>query len=227
MRDGGTLRRGFGALALWAATICAQAADWYQVEVIAFRYPPAATASWAAATALPDFSQATRLAPKESAAPTAGTPLAYAELPPTLLHLTGAYLTLSKHGGYQVLFHTGWRQSETDSRAVYLTDQVSADASTAPVANPQSIEGTLRLQSGAKQYRITTQFIAHQNDLAVAIGEVRNVVPGELHYFDHALLGMLVEVTPLDANGEPLPPATEVAPDAPATTKSAAPPTPN
>ena len=227
MRDWGTLRRGFGALALWGATICAQAADWYQVEVIAFRYPPTATASWAAATALPDFSQATRLAPKESAAPTAGTPLAYAELPPTLLHLTGAYLTLSKHGGYQVLFHTGWRQSETDSRAVYLTAQVSADASTAPVANPQSIEGTLRLRSGAKQYRITTQFIAHQNDLAVAIGEVRNVVPGELHYFDHALLGMLVEVTPLDANGAPLPPATEVAPDAPATTKSAAPPTPN
>ena len=227
MPDRGTLRRGFGALALWGATTCAQAADWYQVEVIAFRYPPAATASWAAATALPDFSQATRLAPTESVAPTTVTPLAYAELPPTLLHLTGAYQTLSKHGGYQVLLHTGWRQTETDSRAVYLTDQVSTDATPATVANPQSIEGTLRLQSGAKQYRITTQFIAHQNDLAVAIGEVRNVVPGELQYFDHALLGMLVEVTPLDANGEPLLPAPPVTPDAPAPTKSAAPPTPN
>lgn len=227
MRDWANLRRGFGALALWGAATCVQAADWYQVEVIAFRYPPAVTESWVAATALPDFSQSTRLAPIETAAPTAATPLAYAELPPTLLHLTGAYQTLSKHGGYQVLLHTGWRQTETDSRAVYLTDQVSVDATTESVANPQSIEGTLRLQSGAKQFRITTQFIAHQNDLAVAVGEVRNVTLGELQYFDHALLGMLVEVTPLDANGEPLLPSTEAPPDAPAPPKSAAPPTLN
>jgi Peptidoglycan-binding protein, CsiV len=185
-------------LSLLVSSTFALAEDWYRIEVIGFRYPVAEGASWAAAQTAPDFSGAQRLlATADTNADTEAlsddaTPVAYATLAPTALDLAGAYQRLEQNPGYQPVFHTGWWQSASDSRPVYFTDLAAVTAD-APVTG---FEGTIRLAAAKEGIRVTSNFIVRLPDTAVAINEARNVVAGELHYLDHPLLGLLVQVTP-------------------------------
>jgi hypothetical protein len=181
------------------------AADWYQIEVIGFRYPAAAETS-ATSSTVPDFSAAVHLVFEDTVASTT-TITAYSILPASSQTLGDAYQRLNRSNAQQVLFHTGWRQNGIDSRPVYLSDQQttaipSATQETTPI--PATTEGTLRFQTDGKQYRITTQFVAHQNDQPVVLGETRNITLNELNYFDNVLIGLLVEVTKIGEDGLPL-----------------------
>lgn len=179
---------------------CVFAADWFQVEVIAFRYPQETDSSWAAAPDIPDFSGAQRLI-----RPGADTEIdgadAYVALSSSQLQLAGAAQVLER-SNYQVLIHSGWRQPATDSRPVYLATP-PADAN--PAA--PTLEGVVRLAVAARAMHISSNFIVHLTDAPIAISETRAVSAGELHYFDHPLLGLLVQVTPVvpDSVAPPLP----------------------
>ncbi|MSR13007.1 MAG: hypothetical protein EXR86_00255 [Gammaproteobacteria bacterium] len=192
------------ALLAWSVLVAAQ--EWYQVEVIAFRYPVAAESSWAASE-IPTFGGTQRLSASDGDVPT--TTAMYTELRPHELQLAGAYKVLQGSSTYQTVFHRGWRQSAGDSRPVYLTETGTAD----PAASP-TVEGAVRLAIGSNAMRVNSEFVVHLPESTVAVSESRAVSDGELHYFDHPLLGVLVQVTnhldeAIENSGLPLEPRVE------------------
>ncbi|MBI2799042.1 MAG: hypothetical protein HYX63_01955 [Gammaproteobacteria bacterium] len=188
-------RLGAWALLLWSTASCA--AGWYQVEVIVFRYRNAAEESWAKAADVPDFSRAQHLAPRVESTPSDTAILAYTALDPGALHLTGAYDALAHSATHQPLAHLAWRQAADDSRAVFIGEQT--DTAKAEDATSENwVEGQVRLRVSAKDQRVETLFVAHQGATPVRVAQTRNVALGELNYFDHPLLGVLVQVDALN-----------------------------
>ena len=188
-------RLGACALLVWSTASCAT--DWYQVEVIVFRYRNAADESWAKAAEVPDFSRAQHLAPSVEATPRDATISAYTALDPGALHLTGAYEALTHGTTHQPLAHVAWRQTADDSRAVFIGE--STDIAKVEVAALENwVEGQIRLRVSDKDRRVEALFVAHQGATPVRVAQTRNVVLGELNYFDHPLLGVLVQVDALN-----------------------------
>ncbi len=203
------VRAGFwrwGCCLLMTCQLKVASAAWYQVEVIAFRYAQAQESSWSAAKTLPDFSTAVRLAPAEQA-PEPAPPLAYQALASHELKLAGAYQALARGGNLERLFHVGWRQRDEDSRAVFLsTADPTAEAS---VLGPALLEGSVRISPTNTGFQLTSNFLVQHGETPVALVESRKMAVGELHYLDHPLVGLLVQVTALepavDTNGDVLP----------------------
>jgi len=185
----------------------AMAAEWYQIEVIAIRYPAGDSGSWAAAEVLPDFTTATRLVPgSEEAEPDVLTPVGYRQLPESALKLAGAYQLLARDGALEPLFHAGWYQPAEGSRAVYLSTVSAAalplpDAVT-PAAEKPLLEGTVKLALGAAPFRLDSTFIVQTAQTPIVLTETRRLKLDELQYLDHPLVGFLVQVTALATTGD-------------------------
>ncbi|MGD9601289.1 MAG: CsiV family protein [Gammaproteobacteria bacterium] len=195
------------AAALWA--YAAHAENWYQVEVIAFRYLAENSGAWAAAERLPDVAAATQLADGTDP-PDPLAPVAYRRLGAHELRLAGAYAALGRSGDLERLFHVGWHQPAGDTRAVYLPGDPSAPAAGAELPAPPVFAGTLRVGLGREPFTLDANFRLDLPDAQVAIGESRRIRLDELHYLDHPLAGLIVQVTalagPESPIGEPIPP---------------------
>lgn len=175
-------------LALLLATLGGHAvADPVTVEVILFRYEAAAEAAqWPAAEGLPSFTGAR---PLEESAP-AGGEAWYVALSPSALRLAGASAALRRAGGREVLLHTAWRQPSGEGATVYLKAPV-ADPATAP-----ALEGSLSIREAGRDLRLNGDFFVALGEGKVEVRADQKFKSGELRYVDHALLGLLVQVTP-------------------------------
>jgi len=155
----------------------AQGAD-YQVEVIVFeRNAPDATVVGGGGVSGP---AATGAPPQE--------------LAPSRLLLAGAARALQRSGRYRLLIHSGWQQG-TEDRPIRLTSEsLSADGRAI-------IDGDVRLAVG-RELRLQALVHCLYNGQGMMLRGDRRLRLGELHYFDHPIFGMLVQVTRVNAIAE-------------------------
>lgn len=203
------MRHGAAAWVLAALTTLmlastAQAEPWHEVEVIAFLYSERVGEPWAAAAALPDVARGERLrvaAVAGEPAP-AGSPgfEAYRELAPHQQRLAGVLQILSGSGRHEPMIHAGWRQPASTGRTVYLSGGAAApDLAT----HSAGTEGLVTVRPSGTKLHLTVDFVTYVGGVPVRNTGRRAASPGELHYFDHPLLGLLVQVTPLDDPSTP------------------------
>lgn len=175
------------------ATQGVRAADWYQVEVLAFRYNVEEDSAWSPAPALPDFSQALRLAPVPEDPAAVTVPIPWQALAAHELRLAGARQALVRSGRLDPLFHTGWRQRAGEGRPIYLSSPVEA---TGGGGAPRSfVEGVVSLTPSGSGFRLDSRFVAHTVEASILLGESRAMVEGDLHYLDHPLVGVIIQIT--------------------------------
>src|SRR5690625_2762143 len=184
------------------------AADWYEVEVIAFLQqeptgddaelhplnPPAPEASHVVSLRQPDAEQ-----------------IPYAMLTKNDLKLAGVYRSLDQSDYYQPLLHIGWRQQG-------LSEEQAAAVAIPPDWQPWSqldqlpLYGLIRFHKErylhvAVDFRYRSPSAAAGDDLDVADATVvempapiyvhqksRRLRANELHYLDHPTLGVIVQV---------------------------------
>ena len=157
------------------------------VELILFRYTEALDpARWTPAAAGSDFASATPLPP----APAAGDAGFFTALPKSALRLAAVSTALRRAGPYDVLLHTAWRQPTRAGGPLYLQSAPPVDGGV------PALEGSLQLrEAGAAEIRLSGNFLVQVGDQQVKVSPNQNFRPQELRYIDHALLGLLVQVT--------------------------------
>ena len=191
---------------------------WYQVEVIVFNHVGTGNADgevWPNLESLPEFRDAINLfvdlpkyadergsdRPNEVALP---GPLAFQSLPAAALKMSGVFRRLKGLGSYNPILHVGWRQpglSGSRARNVYIADKprVVKDSnvvsSKLETHSDQRVEGTVQVRTGQLLY-VVTDFVNYLGEAAVRITEQRKVKLNEIHYFDHPLFGVIVQVSP-------------------------------
>ncbi|MCO6440186.1 MAG: hypothetical protein J5I81_03670 [Nitrococcus mobilis] len=212
------------ALALLLVTLAAPglAQNTYAVEVVIFRHweaPGDDAEFWPRQPRLISGSATKRLATLGAAASGTDAP-EFSRLPDTELQLAGIHQRLTRSDDYRVLLHVGWRQSDLklDNAATVVLPlnwfpparpTADAAASQNPFESlPQGIRlwGTLRL--------IQRRYLHFQADLRYSrdsiggalVNDTATVYPmtqsrrmrvGEIHYLDHPVLGILVQVRQL------------------------------
>lgn len=189
---------------------------WYQVEVIVFNHNDEAAADseqWPDLESLPDFRNAINLfvdrpehspssnaeRPNEVAIP---GPLAFQSLPAGDLKMSGVYRRLRDLNAYTPILHIGWRQpglGGSRARSVYISDKprIIADGSATGLdTTPNAmVEGAIQIRIGRLLY-VATDFVKYGGESPVRITEQRQMKLKEIHYFDHPLFGVVVQVTP-------------------------------
>lgn len=189
---------------------------WYQVEVIVFRHVGPANPDeeiWPDLESLPDFHDAENLfvdlpnyseGSESELANEVKIPelLAFESLPSSALKMSGVFRQLRTLSSYTPLLHIGWRQPDLNSlraRRVFISDKPRIENDVASVRLGASIEerveGTVQISAGRLLY-VGTDFVNYFGESAVRITEQRKVKLKEIHYFDHPLFGVIVEVTP-------------------------------
>ncbi|MDN5849062.1 MAG: peptidoglycan binding protein CsiV [Nitrococcus sp.] len=157
-------------------------------------------------------------------------PPAFSRLPNTQLQLAGIRERLDHSKDYEVLLHVGWRQSDLDpanTPAVVLplnwtppTLSTVTDTAEEPSHGQNPFDylpsgtrlwGTLRLlQQRYLHFQVDLRFSrngidAESMDDTVTIYPMTQSRPmrlGEIHYLDHPVLGVLVEVRQLETERE-------------------------
>ena len=179
----------------WCSFTAAAEAQFVQVEVIAFRHRGAEVAGPAGVPEVPDFSTAFRLAPAAEGDAARAPSTVWQTLGAHELKLAGANRALARSGTVDVLLHTGWRQSAAGGRPVYVGG-VAITPGTADAAEPPpAFEGAVSLGRAGAQYRLGVSFVARLPETDIVLREIRALKLDELHYLDHPLFGVLVEVT--------------------------------
>ncbi|MBK6658705.1 MAG: hypothetical protein IPG43_11390 [Proteobacteria bacterium] len=198
------------------------AARWYQVEVVVFRHNVESAAGgeqWPAMTELPDFSDSMDLItdlpamgdePGDTQTPQGAGPIAFKALERNERGLNDAERRLRNSREYAPLLSAAWRQpsfgvagakrvhlSDVDTRGSTLTRQGGEGDSTAAVALTPRIEGTVMVKV-ARQMSVDIDFIYDHDGTPVRLKASRGMKLRELHYFDHPLFGVLVQVVPFD-----------------------------
>ncbi len=189
---------------------------WYQVEVIVFRHIGPANPdeeTWPDLESLPDFHDAVNLfvdlpnysegsGSERSNEVEISGPLAFESLPSRALKMSGVFRRLRTLSSYAPLLHVGWRQpglSRSRARRVFISDKarVQNDVATMQLEVPieERVEGTVQISAGRLLY-VATDFVNYFGESAVRITEQRKVKLKEIHYFDHPLFGVIVQVTP-------------------------------
>lgn len=193
-------------LALPALAVPAFADD-FEVEVIVFRHAAqAAGGAWAATASLPNTGGARRLGEPEPT-PAPGTdPAPFTRLPATAHRLEGAANLLANSAAYELIAHEAWRQPGDAGVPVLIAEAASEVAPVVPApdstltpalpARPRA-EGTVVLQVAAPDMRVATDFVVLAGDTPIRVRATRNLRSGELHYLDHEVLGILLQVTSL------------------------------
>lgn len=184
------------ALCLSLLLVTPQARAAYQVEVVVFAHVAADSdgEQWVDEAGLPDQGGAALLATGAEAGGITVTPL-----PATSQHLGGVVAALRKGGRYRTLFHSSWMHPEGGRvRGVFISRPA---AGSAPGAAAE-ILGNVRLR--------VTRFLHADVDLAyfaptlatvgaaathVRLQESRKIRLNEVHYFDHPLFGVLLQVS--------------------------------
>ncbi|MGE0859895.1 MAG: CsiV family protein [Gammaproteobacteria bacterium] len=196
-------------------------ARWYQVEVVVFRHlVESATGAeqWPEMTSRPDYGQSIELVTEVEppvAAPSPGTPAAGQTVPFMLLD-KGERATLElerklrNSSEYAPLVAAAWRQPSFGvggAKRVHLSDLPPTPpspppASSAPVlVDPEAappgpkVEGVVALKV-ARQMAVDVDFIFDHDGTPVRLKESRSLRLREVHYFDHPLFGVLVQVLP-------------------------------
>ena len=164
------------------------AADGYQVELLIFKYLriDAGGETWGHQR-VPDYSNAVELA--------TGEETTLRKLPINRYRLGGVYQILEISADYLPLHHTAWEQL-TEAKAVRIN------------APELHIDGAVKLQSRRLllldvDLSYVTALPANQpgsengdtQKSRVRIKESRRIKLNELHYFDHPVFGLLVQVT--------------------------------
>ncbi len=212
-------RRAPLALAL-LALLFAQVAEarWYQVEVVVFRQPPGIATGgeqWLAPDELPDYGRAVRLVrdlpslddePAPGGSAVAPGPVAFEPLPGRERRLAGVARRVDG-GGYELLLAAGWRQpgfGVARPKYVYLSDRDDAPAAlpaALPDAAPEAvlpaprIQGTVAIKV-ARLLHVELDFLYDHEGVPVRLHETRKLKLREIHYFDHPLFGVVVQVSP-------------------------------
>lgn len=97
-----------------------------------------------------------------------------------------------KTGGYPLLLNRGWRQASLGQSPVLLRGGRTAGAR-------QELEGTITIGGTDKTPEVTLDLTLTRMDgeqpQYVALKETRRVKSGEPHYFDHPMLGAIVQIT--------------------------------
>lgn len=203
------------ALAIVAAAPAYAAEQWYEVELIVFRQqvPSGTDAELPPATVTPPTAEQVVSLRRDAGA---GTP--YAMLDSSQLQLGGIYQTLQKSNYYQPLLHIGWRQpaygmKQTASVAIPADWQPWNDAvpplyGLVRVYRERFVHAAVDLRYRLPGAVATTTVTGSvdTSDGSVTDGSVtythqqsrriRNT--GELHYLDHPVLGVLVQVRPIE-----------------------------
>lgn len=205
------------AVTVGTSTVVWAKSRWYQVEVIVFNHAHASSAvgeQWPDLEALPDFRDAINLfvdRPHDSSESSDGRPnevaipgpLAFQLLPANKLKLSGVYRRLRNSSAYTPILHVGWRQpglSGSRASSVYISDKeriatdkrIATDIDRSPM---QFVEGQIQIRTGRLLY-VVADFVKYGGDAPVRITEQRQVKFKEIHYFDHPLFGVIVQVTP-------------------------------
>ncbi len=175
----------------------APADTWYQVELMIF------------ASRLPDDGEELwRPAPPPEALDSA---IAVGELgtlrpvPSKAWQLGNLYAAIDRSDLYQALWYQVWRQPGWDRDSAV---PVRVAAGTAGMDGRAALEGTLRLYRGRYLHLQADLRYADPllgpgegfEPLRVPLRQSRRMRSGELHYLDHPRLGILVRVTPVEAD---------------------------
>ncbi|EAR20592.1 CsiV family protein [Nitrococcus mobilis] len=208
------------ALLLGALATPGLAQNTYAVEVVIFRHweaPDNDAEFWPHQPPPISRSATQRLVTLGPAASGADAP-GFNRLPATKLQLAGIHQRLARSNDYRVLLHVGWRQpglKPNNAAAVVLPLNwfppaqltAGAGASQNPFESlPQGTRlwGTLRLLQ--RRYLHFQVDLRYRRDGARA-GDAATVYPmtqsrrmrvGEIHYLDHPVLGILVQVRQLN-----------------------------
>lgn len=151
---------------------------------------------------------------------------AFSRLPDAKLHLAGIHERLTDSSDYEVLLHIGWRQpaSQADRSAAILlplngSQPPSAAVETSASKTPSSqspfdhlpqgtrLWGTLRLVQ--KRYLHFEADLRYRRDgiggaaaeeaaQVYSMTQSRRMRPGEIHYIDHPVLGLMVQARKLN-----------------------------
>lgn len=205
------------------------ASAWYQVEVIVFQYlhPNPDGELLADSPALPDTDGAIGLTASGIDGAGASPFAAYRLVSPSRYRLGGVNQSLRSSHDYRPLLHVAWEQpgsGEGPSRLVHLEQlsgsgsadagatDVAADPSVLAPATARIVDGTVRVRSG--------RFLHVDVDMAywpgsaasdpqpagsVRLRGTRKIKLNELHYLDHPLFGVLIEVSRLRADSPDAP----------------------
>jgi hypothetical protein len=199
---------------------------WYNVEIIVFEQREAGgrdAERWHPVEEPPQAEQRVRL---RSVRDPDGTH-AYTELPASELQLVPLYRHLQRAAEYRPLLHLGWRQqglSRQDAAAVAIPPEWESEPSEQQAPSAASWETDLRaahqgppLYGYVRLYRerflhvaVDLRYHRQDEDAAIrypylegqqpvfAMREQRRMRSNELHYLDHPVLGVLVQVTPIE-----------------------------
>ena len=83
-----------------------------------------------------------------------------------------------------------------------LLDEEPIDLLDLQVDESEWIEGTIGLQGG-RLLHVGANFVFRAGEITAEVNEFRRVKLKELHYFDHPLFGILVQVTPFRLPSSP------------------------
>jgi hypothetical protein len=207
---------------------------WYEIELIVFARNDSdsgQTESWPREPGTPNWSNAHTIQPElpPMAEGVVTTPSSITLVPKAGYRLNGAVRELERTAGrLEPLLHLAWRQpvqNRDTAGWLYIESPFHVTGSTG-FALPKRLEGAIRI--GLSRYLhidldllLRNQAPASANTYAIATSPYRSyrmqdhrrMRSGELHYIDHPLMGVLVEIRPFEApKPEPEPPAPIVLP---------------
>ena len=168
------------------------------VEVILFRHLDADPARLAGVREPASYEDLRPLEPEPVTSPgddAAEPPREYPHwtvLPPSLLRLAPHAKTLSRAGPYEVLLHVGWRQPVNSRHRVRLQ-----------AGDPPTLDGALQVLGSGRKMQVQKDFTLLAGENAVRVQGLQQMRAGEFRYLDHALLGMLIQVSPVNSAVEP------------------------
>ncbi len=231
------MRRSTGPTLLLLVLLAPVAAHarWYQVDVVVFRQLSSLSSggeAWSELNTLPDFVNTVTLSSIPIEAGPAGAAQIepagpFQRLAPSDMHLAGVVRRLRQSGAYAPILSAAWRQPSygvVRARRVYLSDlEVEAGQTppltTGPAAAPapvvlshRQVEGIVSIKV-ARLLHIEVDFLYYHEGTPVRLSATRKAKLREIHYFDHPLFGVIVQVSPYVLPD--VPDTVEVAPDEP------------
>ena len=210
-------------ISFFFASFSAQAeVSWYKIEVIVFANLDESTIDdeeWPLITEIPQR-KSVALKP-----PSAEQAVPYGLIPRSELNLVSDKQHLSRSGKYKILYHSGWVQpvpetqkplpvritaGEIMDNGMYELDGYVAVGRgrylhfrpdlyfSRKVQNTQAMPEVSPTDASASTASPALQFPDVPEILTVNLNQARRMRSEELHYIDHPLFGVIVEILPMD-----------------------------
>ena len=163
------------------------------VEIILFRHLAADPSRFPAPREAASYED---LRPLEPAAEAAGPPGVaqqrefphWTTLPGTRLRMAPLAKSLGRGGAYEVLLHTGWRQPVNSRHRVRLQ-----------AGDPPALDGGLQVLGAGRKMQVLGDFTLQLGDHTVRVRQSQQMRAGELRYVDQAVLGLLIQASPVNS----------------------------